>query len=111
MTDEGTTYRGDSHIRDRLDRAASDYTYTIDLTAAAKVDKNRYTATHHLEGDFPGGVADPRFRFTPRDGRIARPIIEPQGQTSRVRQSLLARDTHASMQPRFRCAVLSNASR
>jgi hypothetical protein len=32
---------------------------------------------HHLEGDFPGGVADLHFRFTLRDGLISRLVIEP----------------------------------
>jgi hypothetical protein len=38
---------------------------------AQRVDDDHYVAVHHLEGDFPGGVADLRFRFTLRDGHIA----------------------------------------
>jgi hypothetical protein len=34
-------------------------------------------AVHHLEGDFPGGVVDLRFRFTLREGRIAELVIKP----------------------------------
>jgi len=34
-------------------------------------------AIHHLEGNFPGGVADLQFKFTLRDGRISRLTIEP----------------------------------
>jgi hypothetical protein len=36
-----------------------------------------YVAVHHLEGDFPGGVVDLRFRFTLREGRIAELVIKP----------------------------------
>ena len=43
---------------------------------AEKTDDEHYTAINHLEGDFPGGVVDLRFRFTLRDGRIASLVIE-----------------------------------
>jgi ketosteroid isomerase-like protein len=77
VTDEGNTYRGHKQIRDWLEHAASEYTYTIALTATEKIDEDHYTATHHLEGDFPGGVVDLRFRFALRDGLIAELVIEP----------------------------------
>ena len=77
VTDEGKTYRGTAGIRTWLDRSAGEYTYTIELTGAEKIDDEHYTATNHLEGDFPGGVVDLHFRFTLRDGRIARLVIEP----------------------------------
>ncbi|MBO0876494.1 MAG: nuclear transport factor 2 family protein [Pseudonocardia sp.] len=77
VTDEGNTYRGHDQIGKWLRRSASEYTYTIELTAATRIDKDHYVATHHLEGDFPGGVVDLRFQFTLRDGRIAQLIIEP----------------------------------
>jgi hypothetical protein len=38
---------------------------------------DRYDVLHHLEGNFPGGTADLRFRFTLRNGKIARLVIEP----------------------------------
>ena len=75
--DEGNTYRGKREIRDWLARAGGEYTYTIELVAAQRVDDEHYVAVHHLEGDFPGGVVDLRFRFTLRDGRIAELVIEP----------------------------------
>jgi hypothetical protein len=76
VTDEGNTYHGTAGIRRWLDRSASEYTYTIELTGAEKIDDEHYTALNHLEGDFPGGVVDLHFRFTLRDGRIARLVIE-----------------------------------
>ncbi len=77
VVDEGRTHHGPDGIRDWLRRAASEYTYTIELTGASRLDDDRYVATHHLEGNFPGDVVDLRFRFTLRDGRIARLTIEP----------------------------------
>ncbi|GAB3957687.1 hypothetical protein GCM10029978_000880 [Actinoallomurus acanthiterrae] len=74
--DEGHTYRGKREIRDWLARA-SEYTYTTELVAAQRIDDDHYVAVQHLEGDFPGGVVDLRFRFTLRDGRIAELVIEP----------------------------------
>lgn len=35
-----------------------------------------YVAVQHLEGDFPGGTVDLRYRFTLRDGLIAGLAIE-----------------------------------
>src|SRR6266851_8260390 len=75
--DEGHSYRGPREIRDWLATAASEYTYTIELTGASRIDDEHYVAMHHLEGNFPGGVADLQVKFTLRDGRISRLTIEP----------------------------------
>jgi ketosteroid isomerase-like protein len=77
VVDEGSTYRGLDQIREWLDRSASEYSYTIELNGARQSDDEHYVATHHLEGNFPGGVVDLQFRFTLRDGRIAQLTIEP----------------------------------
>jgi ketosteroid isomerase-like protein len=77
VVDEGHTYRGHDQIRAWLRQSASEYTYTIELTGAQEIDNHHYVATHHLEGDFPGGVVDLRFQFTIRDGCIAQLTIEP----------------------------------
>ncbi|MEW2166473.1 nuclear transport factor 2 family protein [Streptomyces sp. NPDC007084] len=77
VTDDGKTYEGVPAIADWLGRAASEYTYTTELTAAQRIDPSHYIATHHLEGDFPGGQVDLRFRFTLRDDLIEELVIEP----------------------------------
>jgi len=77
VTDEGHTYTGHAAIRGWLGSSGSEYTYTTRLTAAAAVDDGHYDAVHHLEGDFPGGVADLHFRFSLRDDHIDRLVIEP----------------------------------
>ena len=75
--DEGHTYRGPQQIRDWLATAASQYTYTIELTGARRIDDEHYVAIHHLEGNFPGGVADLHYRFTLDGTVISRVVIEP----------------------------------
>jgi hypothetical protein len=77
VIDEGNTYRGPQQIRDWLATAASEYTYTIELTGARRIDDQRYVAVHHLVGNFPGGVADLQFKFTLCEGRISQLTIEP----------------------------------
>ena len=77
VVDEGSSYRGPDRIRDWLRRSAGEYTYTSTLTGAQQVDDEHYVTAHHLEGNFPGGVVDLRFRFTLRDGRISQLTIKP----------------------------------
>ncbi|MFE1772760.1 nuclear transport factor 2 family protein [Streptomyces sp. NPDC059008] len=77
VTDEGKTHRGASAIETWLSRSAGEYTYTIELTGAQKVDTDHYIATHHLEGNFPGGVVDLHYRFALSNGLIKDLVIEP----------------------------------
>jgi hypothetical protein len=77
VTDEGRTYRGLAEIRAWMDRAASEYTYTSELTAVRQDDGEHWTAVRHLEGDFPGGVVDLRYRYTLAGNRIADLTIAP----------------------------------
>jgi hypothetical protein len=77
VTDEGRTYHGAAEIRAWLSRSASEYSYTIEMTGATKIGDDRYDVTHHLEGNFPGGTVDLHFRFTLRNGKIVRLVIEP----------------------------------
>jgi hypothetical protein len=77
VTDEGRTYHGPAEIRAWLSRSASEYSYTIEMTGATKIGDDRYDVTHHLEGNFPGGTVDLHFRFTLRNGKITRLVIEP----------------------------------
>lgn len=77
VTDEGHDFRGHDQIRDLVANAASEFTYTTELTGAFQLDDTHYDVVHHLEGDFPGGVADLHFRFALRDGLIQTLTIEP----------------------------------
>ena len=76
VTDEGKTHRGRAEIRAWLGSAASEYTYTTELTGVRQIDDHTYVATHHLEGDFPGGTADLDFTFTLDNDLIAKLVID-----------------------------------
>ncbi|MCL3836679.1 hypothetical protein [Aeromicrobium duanguangcaii] len=51
-------------MREFLTSAGSQFEYTSELIGAQRVDDTGGVAVVHLEGDFPGGVADLRYRFT-----------------------------------------------
>jgi ketosteroid isomerase-like protein len=77
VTDEGNTYRGRDGIRDWLKNAASGFTFTTEFVGATRLDAAHVDVVQHLEGDFPGGVADLHFRFTMDGALISRLVIEP----------------------------------
>ena len=77
VTDDGHTHRGTGEVRDWLSRSSSEFTFTTELIGAQRVDDRQWVAVSHLEGDFPGGVVDLRYRFTLRDDRIAVLTIAP----------------------------------
>jgi hypothetical protein len=76
VTDEGHDYTGHDVIGSWVATAASEYTYTTELTGATTTDAG-VDLTQHLEGDFPGGVADLHYRFTLDGASISRVVIEP----------------------------------
>ncbi|MFE4214971.1 nuclear transport factor 2 family protein [Streptomyces sp. NPDC056844] len=63
VTDDGRTCQGADAIRRWLEQATTEYTYTTTPVGAERDDPGRYTVVQHLEGDFPGGVVDLRYRF------------------------------------------------
>ncbi|MEV6734136.1 MULTISPECIES: nuclear transport factor 2 family protein [unclassified Streptomyces] len=77
VIDDGATYEGTEAIGEWLGRSVTEFTYTIHLTDAQQTDATHYIATHHLEGNFPGGTIDLRYRFTLRDDLIEQLVIEP----------------------------------
>jgi hypothetical protein len=77
VTDDGKTYRGRDEIRDWLERAASEYSYTTELVDARRIDANTYVAVNHLEGDFPGGAVDLQLTFTLEEDLITHLVIAP----------------------------------
>jgi hypothetical protein len=76
VTDEGRDYTGHDDIGSWIATAASEYTYTTKFTGATTTDTTIDVA-QHLEGDFPGGVADLHYRFTLNGTLISRLVIEP----------------------------------
>ena len=77
VKDDGHEYHGLDEIRDWLARASTEFTYTRTLIGAAAIDANTWLVTNHLEGDFPGGVVDLRYRFVLADGLISELEIAP----------------------------------
>ncbi|MCV7420481.1 nuclear transport factor 2 family protein [Mycobacterium yunnanensis] len=77
VTDEGHDYTSAEQIGTWVATAASEYTYTTTVTGAS-VTATGVVVGQHLEGDFPGGVADLHYRFTLADGgSISQVVIEP----------------------------------
>lgn len=76
VTDEGHDYTGHDEIGRWVATAAAEYTYTAEITGASTTDTG-VVVTQHLEGDFPGGVADLNYRFTLDGALISRVVIEP----------------------------------
>ena len=76
VTDEGHDYTGRGDIAAWLTDAASEYTYTTEFTGATTTDTT-VDVGQHLEGNFPGGVADLPYRFTLDGALISRLVIEP----------------------------------
>lgn len=76
VTDEGHDYKGHDEIGAWVATAATEYTYTTAFTGATTTEAG-VDVGQHLEGDFPGGVADLHYRFTLNDALISRAVIEP----------------------------------
>ncbi|MFF3518376.1 nuclear transport factor 2 family protein [Streptomyces sp. NPDC002573] len=78
VTDDGRTHHGPAAIRGWLQQTSTQYTYTTTLVGAERHGPGRYTVVQHLEGDFPGGLVDLRYRFVlDEHGRISQLVIAP----------------------------------
>ena len=77
VIDEDREHRGTAAIRQWLDTAAREFTYTLTGLGASKIDPDTWLVDNRLEGTFPGGVADLHYRFVVRGGRIAELVIAP----------------------------------
>ncbi|MFD5569499.1 nuclear transport factor 2 family protein [Streptomyces cadmiisoli] len=78
VTDDGRTYRGPAAIKGWLEQTGSQYTYITTPVGAERHGPDHYTVVQHLEGDFPGGQVDLRYRFAlDEHGRISRLVIAP----------------------------------
>lgn len=62
ITDAGETYSGEDALRRFIAEAGTEFTYTDEITGAGR-DGEIWVVGHHLEGNFPGGAADLRYRF------------------------------------------------
>lgn len=72
VLDEGKTYIGRVAIADWRRRAATDGpAFTAEVTAKSALGPEAFRVVQHLEGDFPGGVADLDFNFALKGDQIA----------------------------------------
>jgi uncharacterized protein (TIGR02246 family) len=76
VVDEGQTRRGASEIRAWRETVATAYEYTTELRGVEDAGEGMYVARVHLEGNFPGGNVDLRYRFTIEADRIRSLEIE-----------------------------------
>ena len=76
VTDEGHDFKGHDEIGAWVATEAAEYTYTTAFTGATTTEGG-VDVGQHLEGDFPGGVADLHYRFTLDGELINRLVIEP----------------------------------
>jgi ketosteroid isomerase-like protein len=77
LIDEGQTRRGANEIRAWRENVASAYEYTTQLVGLKATSEEQYVARVHLEGNFPGGTVDLRYRFTIHGDSIRRLEIAP----------------------------------
>jgi SnoaL-like domain len=77
VVDDGHEYVGSDRIRHWLAKASAEFTYTRTFLDAQKVDAGTWLITNHLEGDFPGGVVDLRYRFALTGELISGLVIAP----------------------------------
>jgi len=77
VADDGHEYQGVDEIRDWLDHAASEYTFTRSLVSAESTSADTWLVVNHLEGNFPGGVVDLRYRFVVVGDLISELVIAP----------------------------------
>lgn len=77
VVDEGRTFRGMEQVREFLHTVGGQYTYTTELIGAERVDADRWVAVNRLEGDFPGGAVELRYRFALVENLISELVIAP----------------------------------
>ena len=77
VVDENREYRGSDEIRHWLRTAASEFSYTRTFVSAETPAAHTWLVLNHLEGDFPGGVVDLRYKFVLTADLIAELLIAP----------------------------------
>jgi hypothetical protein len=70
VVDENETHGGIERIRAWREGPASRYKYTTELFDTQQTAEDEYIATGRIEGNFPGGTADLKWRFTVAGDRI-----------------------------------------
>jgi hypothetical protein len=77
VADDGREYSGADEIGHWLATAAREYTFTRTLLSAEPDGTDGWVVVNHLEGNFPGGVVDLRYRFVVIGDKISELVIAP----------------------------------
>ena len=77
VLDEGRTYHGREAIRGWRESLRSQWEYTTAVTGRESQGDAGYIIRTHVEGNFPGGVADLTYRFDLAGERITALTILP----------------------------------
>jgi ketosteroid isomerase-like protein len=77
VVDDGRTYRGREEVAGFLRHGGGPYTYSTELVGAERVDDTHWVAVNRLEGDFPGGVVELRYRFATSGELVTELVIAP----------------------------------
>ncbi|MFI5841447.1 nuclear transport factor 2 family protein [Catenuloplanes sp. NPDC051500] len=75
VVDQNETFRGRNEVYAFVRDAGAEFEYTTEQTGARRVNDDHWVVTLHLEGTFPGGVADLDYRFTLRGDLVAELVI------------------------------------
>lgn len=73
--DDGHEYVGTDEIRYWLASASTQFTYTRIAVEATAIGTDQWQVLNHLEGRFPGGLVDLRYRFVVAGGLISELVI------------------------------------
>jgi ketosteroid isomerase-like protein len=77
VVDEGQTYHGTTEIRGWQKGAASKYQYTTEVIGTERTGEESSLVTGRLTGNFPGGTAELKWRFTVHGDLISRLEVAP----------------------------------
>jgi hypothetical protein len=77
VLDDGHEYVGRDEIRHWIAEVSTEFTYTRTFVNATATDTNSWEVVNHLEGNFPGGVVDLRYRFVLRGDLISQLTVAP----------------------------------
>jgi hypothetical protein len=76
VVDEGKTFRGHAEIIEWRETLAAKWIYTSAVSESEAIASEEYRVHIHVEGNFPGGVADLIFRFRLLEGLIDELFID-----------------------------------
>jgi ketosteroid isomerase-like protein len=77
VSDDGREFNGAAEIRTWLATVAREFEFSRTFVSAEATDDDTWFVVNHLEGNFPGGVVDLRYRFVLNGDLISELVIAP----------------------------------